>query len=118
MRRFIDSDTDFIVNISNDAWFGQTSAHYQHFAMSVLRAVEFRRPLIRSANTGISAIVSASGTVIKILPPFAEGYILHQPCTYTTQTFYCRRGDLFAGMCFLGWGILLVKRKKYSQKSA
>jgi apolipoprotein N-acyltransferase len=58
-----------LVNMSNDAWFGTTGAIEQHFAAAVFRAVETRRPLLRSTNTGITAAIDAAGRVVVRLPP-------------------------------------------------
>src|SRR5690606_38169446 len=59
-----DADADVILNITNDAWFGDTPGPYQHFRQAQIRAVEAGRPLIRSANNGISGVVDAYGRVI------------------------------------------------------
>jgi apolipoprotein N-acyltransferase len=60
-RAMVRNGADLLVNITNDAWFGRTSAAYQHFSMAVFRAVENRRPLARAANTGISGFVTPIG---------------------------------------------------------
>src|SRR5690606_12729092 len=58
------SDADLILNVTNDAWFGDTPGPYQHFRQAQIRAVEAGRPLVRAANNGISAVVDAKGRVI------------------------------------------------------
>ncbi len=63
-RKFYADGGDFIVNITNDAWFGQTTGPYQHFSMAVFRAVENRKPLIRAANTGISGHIDSNGRIL------------------------------------------------------
>ncbi len=68
--------TDFLVNITNDAWFGRTIAPYVHLWSSVLRAVENRKYLFRCANSGISAVVSPRGVVLKRLPLMSRGVLL------------------------------------------
>ena len=60
VRKFFVKGGDFIVNITNDAWFGRTTGPYQHFSMAVFRSVENRKPLIRAANTGISGFMTAT----------------------------------------------------------
>ena len=62
-RRFVHNGARLLINVTNDAWFGETSAPYQHLAMAAMRAVENRVPLVRSANTGISAIVNIDGQI-------------------------------------------------------
>ncbi|MBN2418865.1 MAG: apolipoprotein N-acyltransferase [Deltaproteobacteria bacterium] len=92
-----------LINITNDAWFGISSAPYQHLFISVFRAIENRRPLIRSANTGISAIISATGEVV------LQGDLLTEEVLTGKITpgkdlfsFYSSFGDIFAtGILFL-----------------
>src|SRR5690606_29095669 len=59
-----DASADIILNITNDAWFGDTPGPYQHFRQAQIRAVESGRPLVRSANNGISGVVDAYGRVV------------------------------------------------------
>ncbi len=87
---------DILINITNDAWFGITSAPYQHLYISVFRAIETRRPLIRSANTGISAIVDRAGKIIKHGDLFTEEVITGKVAADNDLiTFYSRRGNIF-----------------------
>ncbi len=89
---------NFFANLTNDAWFGKTSAPYQHLAMSVFRAVENGAPLVRAANTGISAIIEPSGRVEKTSSLFKKQVLVGRivPGGYGHRTFYTRHGDLFA----------------------
>jgi apolipoprotein N-acyltransferase len=66
---------DLILNVTNDAWFGQTPGPYQHFAQARLRAVEEGLPLIRAANTGISAVIDPYGRIVDNLPLGVEGIL-------------------------------------------
>ena len=93
---------NMLINITNDAWFGYSSAPYQHLFMSIFRAIENRRPLIRSANTGISAIVDSTGRVDKQGGLFIEEVITGKITPEKDITFYCRFGDIFAA------GILIL----------
>lgn len=90
-----------IVNISNDAWFGRSSAPYQHLEIARWRAVETRRPIIRSTNTGISAFIDPLGNIVSTLNLFEAGTLIGfvKPCL--AQTFYVRHGDLFVVFCAL-----------------
>ncbi len=88
---------NILVNITNDAWFGKTSAPYQHLAMAVFRAVENRRPLVRSANTGFSAFIGPQGKIIEQGSLFCEETLTGIPdISNSTLTFYTRFGDIFA----------------------
>jgi apolipoprotein N-acyltransferase len=66
---------DFILNITNDAWFGNTPGPYQHFRQAQVRAVEFGLPLLRAANNGITAAVAADGRVLDGLALDAVGIL-------------------------------------------
>jgi apolipoprotein N-acyltransferase len=66
---------DMMINITNDAWFGDTPGPYQHFSQAQLRAVETGLPLLRAANNGISAVVDGYGRVIDALGMNAVGVI-------------------------------------------
>lgn len=63
---------DILINVTNDSWFGHTFESYQHLFMTLARAVEFRRPLIRSTNTGISSVILANGDVVLMSPQKTE----------------------------------------------
>lgn len=96
-RDHIRAGGELLVNITNDAWFGKTSAPYQHMAMSRLRAIENRVPLLRAANTGISSIISDTGEIIASGGLFSEEVVTGSvPYGRFSQTFYNRFGDLFA----------------------
>jgi apolipoprotein N-acyltransferase len=93
--------SDLLVNITNDAWFGRSSAPYQHLAMTRFRAVENRIWLARAANTGISAIVSPSGRIVARSLLF-ERLALHGPVGLGARpTFYTRYGDVLPLLMFL-----------------
>ncbi len=75
LTQYKDKGINLLVNISNDAWFGKTSAPFQHFEMARVRAIESGRYLVRSANTGISAIVNPVGRIKSVKGIFERGYI-------------------------------------------
>jgi apolipoprotein N-acyltransferase len=88
-----------LINITNDAWYGRTSAPYQHFSMAVLRAVENRRSLIRAANTGISGFIDPVGRVTASTQLFTDAALTRNVPFLKNVTFYTRYGDLFALFC-------------------
>jgi apolipoprotein N-acyltransferase len=88
---------NILINLTNDAWFGRTSAPYQHLSMAVFRAVENRRPMIRAANTGFSAFIGPEGRIIALSSLFEEETLKASiGISNSPLTFYARFGDLFA----------------------
>ncbi|MFH1680091.1 MAG: apolipoprotein N-acyltransferase [Candidatus Eisenbacteria bacterium] len=92
-RRFVREGARFLVNLTNDAWFGTTSAPYQHAAMARLRCVELGVFLARSANTGISLIADPVGRVVDSLGLYEKGYVAADIVPTAAGTFYARHGD-------------------------
>ena len=92
----------FLVNITNDAWFGKTAASEQHLSMVAFRAVEFRMPIVRSANTGISALIDPTGA-IRVRSPLFEEWIHADVISLKkgAPTVYAGMGDMFAYLCVL-----------------
>jgi apolipoprotein N-acyltransferase len=99
VRRFAGNGASLLVNITNDAWYGTTSAPFQHFAMTVFRAVENGRYLVRAANTGISGVVDPRGRVVARTELFERTVLVRDVPEATLDTFYVRHGDLFAWSC-------------------
>jgi apolipoprotein N-acyltransferase len=85
--------------MTNDAWYGRTSAPYQHLAMTVFRAVENRRYLVRAANTGITAVVDPRGRVVAKTALFDRTVLVSDVGLVSERTFYSRHGDVFAWSC-------------------
>lgn len=88
-----------LVNLTNDAWYGISSAPYQHFTLALFRSVENKRSLIRSANTGISGFFDPVGRVLAETPLFKEAVITQKVPLLNTRTIYTRHGDWFAAGC-------------------
>jgi len=99
VRQFVKNGADLLVTITNDAWFGRSSAPYQHFSMAVFRAVENRVPVVRSANTGISGFIDAYGRVIEKGGIFDEDVLTGNVFPGHEKSFYSEKGDLFAWIC-------------------
>jgi apolipoprotein N-acyltransferase len=90
-----------ILNVTNDAWFGATPGPHQHFAQARLRAVEEGLPLVRAANTGISAVVDPFGRVLQALPLGIEGILDSDVPVALPATLYSRYGDRILGLLLL-----------------
>lgn len=106
---------NLILNVTNDAWFGQTPGPYQHFAQARLRSVEEGLPLIRAANTGISAVTDSYGRVVDSLPLGVEGVIDAKLPVAATATVYSKV-EMFSltatlVICLMA---LIVRRKQRS----
>ena len=87
------------MNVTNDAWFGDTVAPHQHLAMARMRSVEFRRPMVRAANAGISAIIDADGGVAASLGLFRRGFVVASVQPATGETVYAKTGEIFGISC-------------------
>jgi apolipoprotein N-acyltransferase len=96
VRKFYADGGDFMINITNDAWFGKTAGPYQHFNMAVFRAVENRKPLVRAANTGISGLIDSSGRILSQTALFERTTLTRDIKTDRSRSFYSRYGDLFS----------------------
>ncbi len=106
-RAMAKNQAALLVNITNDAWYGRTSAPYQHFSIAVFRAVENRRALVRSANTGISGFIDPVGRVIDSTDLFQDAVRTNSVPLINETSFYTRFGDLFA-ICCLSVMVLVI----------
>ncbi len=93
VSRYIKVGANFITVITNDAWWGDTPGYKQHLMHSQLRAIENRRSIIRSANTGVSCFINQNGKVISEIEPWAEGDLIGRVSENTKLTFYAKKGD-------------------------
>lgn len=120
-RQFVKSGARFMINITNEAWFMDSSAPYQFLSMAVLRAVENRVSIVRSANTGISGFIDPYGRVTRTVQvngkeTFVEGYLSDAVALNSTRTFYTLHGDVFAYGCIFA-SLLLLIALAYSNRS-
>jgi apolipoprotein N-acyltransferase len=109
VRQSVRNGAQFLVNITNDAWFGKSAASFQHMAMGALRAVENRVPIVRAANTGISGTIDPDGTIRDTTQLFEEDLVLTRITPSNNgPTPYARYGDVFCWLCIglagiFGW---------------
>ena len=104
-------DATLLVNISNDAWFGQSAAAEQHLQLSQMRAIEFARPMLRANNTGVTAVIDEKGRVTQRLAPFTEGILETTIQGRKGSTPYAAWGDLpILLICLAGLGIGAAQR--------
>ena len=95
VRKFVKKGADFLVTITNDGWYGNSSAPYQHFAIAVVRAVENRRFLLRSATTGVSGIIDPYGRILSRTEMMTQTYLTETVAPMNTITPYTHYGDFF-----------------------
>ncbi|MBN1472815.1 MAG: apolipoprotein N-acyltransferase [Syntrophaceae bacterium] len=99
--RYKQTGVGFLVNITNDAWYGRTSAPYQHLSMVVFRSVENRLYVARAANTGISAIIDATGKISSNTKLFERTVLDGNVKIMNINTFYSKYGDIFTYICLV-----------------
>jgi apolipoprotein N-acyltransferase len=96
VRRFVREGSELLTTITNDSWFGRTSAPYQHFDQASMRAIEEGRYLVRAANTGVSGIVDPYGRVLERTAIYQPAIVVGDVRLLTSSTLYSRAGDVFA----------------------
>jgi apolipoprotein N-acyltransferase len=119
-REAADDDTDFLVNLTNNGWFGEGSAQWQHAAAALFRAVENALPLIRCSNNGLTGWVDAQGRLRQVFRDdhgaiYGPGFLTAQipllaPGQKRLPTFYHQHGDWFGWACAGIAGIMLISR--------
>jgi apolipoprotein N-acyltransferase len=117
-REYVQDDTDFLVNLTNDGWFGDGAAQWQQAAAAIFRAVENGVPLVRSTNNGLTCRVDSHGRLREIFKDktgseYGVGSMtveipLRQPGEKRAPTFYNQHGDWFGWLCVGVTGILFV----------
>lgn len=118
MTSYVRNGADFIAIITNDGWWGNTPGHKQHLMYASLRAIENRRDIARSANTGISCFVNQRGEILQAQPYWQEGAIKGDVHLNTGKTLFTITGDLigkastFLALLVWIWGISKRFRKK------
>jgi apolipoprotein N-acyltransferase len=124
-RHYVDANTDFLINITNDGWFGESAAQWQQAANAVFRAVEHRLPLVRCANNGLTCWIDAQGRLHEVYfgqstDIYAAGFKtvsipLLEPGEPRHFTGYRRYGDWFGWGCVAATGLFGVWHRLHSQ---
>ena len=96
VREFVNRGAELITIITNDGWYGKSSGPYQHNQYAILRAIENRRWVARSANTGISSIIDDRGNIVAETELFTSASITKQIPLKSEKTFYTKAGDFIA----------------------
>ena len=117
IRSFVLAGSDLLVTITNDAWYGTTSAAYQHWEQASLRAVEHGRYLVRAANTGISGIVDPYGRVVARTALFETAVVTADVRWIRARTVYATIGDLIAWMSLAVMAAIMLGRLRWTRNS-
>jgi apolipoprotein N-acyltransferase len=104
VREFVRAGAEFLVNITNDAWFGRSGAPTQHLAMAAMRAAENGTYLVRAANSGITAVIAPTGEILAATGLFTEAALVETIRARTAETPYTRYGDILAWVCLVYLG--------------
>jgi apolipoprotein N-acyltransferase len=103
VRKFVaETRANVLVNLTNDAWYGQSAGPWQHLWLAQFRAIETRRSLLRVTNTGVTSLVNAKGELTQVLPTFTPAVMRSELDLMTGETYYVRFGDWFA------WAITII----------
>lgn len=100
VRSAMQNEPDILINITNDAWFGKSREPQIHLALSVFRAVEQRRFLVRSTNTGVSAFIDPGGRILEPTPIFQKANRVREIAALQGTTLYQQLGHWVAWLCF------------------
>jgi apolipoprotein N-acyltransferase len=112
IRRAVQGGSELLTTITNDAWYGNSSAPYQHFALASMRAIEQGRYLARAANTGISGVVDPYGRIVRQSGIFRQDALVEEARFLTVRTIYSRIGDVVAyvAIAIMALGLIVLRR--------
>ena len=123
VRQFARNGAEVFVNISDDGWYGDTSAPWQHLNMARMRAIENRRWLLRDTNNGITAVIDPFGCVRQSIPRHQTDALPAEFAFRDDVTFYTAHGDVFAWVCVLlslgivGWSVARLSSQQTACKN-
>jgi apolipoprotein N-acyltransferase len=118
---YVQKGANLLTIMTNDGWWGNTPGHKQHLAYARLRAIETRRWVARSANTGTSAVIDDGGNIIETQPWDKAAILKYNIPVLTGQTFYVRYGDIISkaalvlACLFFAWNIWVMLKKMFSR---
>ena len=114
VRQAVDAGSELLTTITNDGWYGHSSAPYQHFALASMRSIEQGRYLARAANTGISGIVDPYGRVVGQSAIFEQVTLVHEVRFLTNRTLYSIMGDVvaYAAIALTASALIMVGRRR------
>ena len=120
IRQAVLDGSQLLTTITNDAWYGQSSAPYQHFEMASMRAIEQGRYLARAANTGISGVVDPYGRVVRQSAIFEEAGLVEEVRLLTSRTIYSAIGDAVAyvSIALTAIALMMFRRVRYVPRPA
>jgi apolipoprotein N-acyltransferase len=113
VRQAVEGGSELLTTITNDAWYGESSAPYQHFAMASMRAIEQGRYLARAANTGISGVVDPYGRVVRQSAIFEQVGLVEEARFLTGRTVYSSIGDAaaYVAVALVATALLTIGRR-------
>jgi apolipoprotein N-acyltransferase len=114
MRQAVEGGSELLTTITNDAWYGNSSAPYQHFELASMRAIEQGRYLARAANTGITGVVDPYGRVVQQTRLFESAVVVEEVRFLTDRTVYSRIGDVvaYAAMALVAVSLIVIRPRR------
>ncbi len=117
---YVQKGANILTIITNDGWWGNTPGHKQHLQYARLRAIETRRWVARSANTGISAVINERGDIVETQPWNKPAVLKYNIPALTGQTFYVKYGDILSKIAlvvaclFFVWNLVMIVKKRFA----
>lgn len=117
-RKFVKKGASFLITITNDGWYGKSSAPFQHFTIAVFRAVENRRFVLRAATTGVSGIIDPFGRILSRSELDTETFLSHKITPNESLTFYTRYGEIlpYTSLTISAIFLILTMRKNVRKR--
>ena len=109
VRNGVNQGAELLVNLTQDAWFGDSMAPHQHLALAASQAAQYGVPLVRAATTGLSAVVDTRGQLVETTAPFTRHVLVTEVKKVALPSLYAAFGDWFAGLCIvISFSLLLL----------